>query len=143
MSVSNDKIEKYLKLAKKKPQYYAKLGDLYSDEGDFKTATTYYQKPSTTAFWHILFLATLWATALNTKKRRRLYGGRKQRRSECFARLGFCYETGYVKSIFKKQSNVTPKPPIWVSRQQQDLSAICIISILRLKILRLKTLKMR
>lgn len=39
MSVSNDKIEKYLKLAKKKPQYYAKLGDLYSDEGDFKTAT--------------------------------------------------------------------------------------------------------
>lgn len=44
MSVSNDKIEKYLKLAKKKPQYYAKLGDLYSDEGDFKTATIYYQK---------------------------------------------------------------------------------------------------
>ena len=44
MSISNDKIEKYLKLAKKKPQYYAKLGDLYSDDGNFKTATIYYQK---------------------------------------------------------------------------------------------------
>lgn len=59
------------------------------------------KKPSTTAFWHILFLATLGATALNTKSVRRLYGRRKQRRSGVFCPSRICYETGYVKSIFK------------------------------------------
>ncbi|HAT84217.1 MAG TPA: hypothetical protein DCS37_04910, partial [Clostridiales bacterium] len=39
-----EKIEKYKNLAKKKPKYYVSIGDLYSDDGDFKTATMYYQK---------------------------------------------------------------------------------------------------
>ena len=44
MSDNNSKILKYKRLAEKKPKYYALIGDLYSDDGDFKTATIYYQK---------------------------------------------------------------------------------------------------
>lgn len=69
MSVSNDKIEKYLKLAKKKPQYYAKLGDLYSDEGDFKTATTYYQKAVDNGVLAYTVLGDTWGYRSQYKKR--------------------------------------------------------------------------
>ena len=44
MGTVNDKIKKYKQLAVKKPKYYVSVGDLYSDDGDFKTATIYYQK---------------------------------------------------------------------------------------------------
>ena len=43
-NTENDKIKKYERLAVKKPKYYVSIGDLYSDDGDFKTATIYYQK---------------------------------------------------------------------------------------------------
>lgn len=42
----NAKIEKYQKLAKKKPEYYVSIGNLYTDDADFKNATIYYQKSS-------------------------------------------------------------------------------------------------
>mgnify|MGYP002560634486 CR=1 FL=1 len=60
------------------------------------------KKPSTTAFWRILFLATLGATALNTKKRSTFIQKAQKGEAECFARLGFCYETGYVKIDIQK-----------------------------------------
>ena len=43
-NTENDKLKKYERLAVKKPKYYVSIGDLYSDDGDFKTATIYYQK---------------------------------------------------------------------------------------------------
>ena len=36
MKSVNDKIKKYERLAVKKPKYYVSVGDLYSDDGDFK-----------------------------------------------------------------------------------------------------------
>lgn len=103
MSVSNDKIEKYLKLAKKKPQYYAKLGDLYSDEGDFKTATTYYQKAVDNGVLAYTVLGDTWGYRSQYKKAFDAYTeGANKGEAECFARLGFCYETGYVKIDIQK-----------------------------------------
>ena len=103
MSVSNDKIEKYLKLAKKKPQYYAKLGDLYSDEGDFKTATTYYQKAVDNGVLAYTVLGDTWGYRSQYKKAFEVYKeGANKGEAECFARLGFCYETGYVKIDIQK-----------------------------------------
>lgn len=103
MSVSNDKIEKYLKLAKKKPQYYAKLGDLYSDDGDFKTATTYYQKAADNGVLAYTVLGDTWGYRSQYKKAFDAYKkGSNKGEAECFARLGFCYETGYVKIDIQK-----------------------------------------
>lgn len=103
MSVSNDKIEKYLKLAKKKPQYYAKLGDLYSDDGDFKTATTYYQKAVDNGVLAYTVLGDTWGYRSQYKKAFDAYKkGANKGEAECFARLGFCYETGYVKIDIQK-----------------------------------------
>ena len=103
MSVSNDKIEKYLKLAKKKPQYYAKLGDLYSDDGDFKTATTYYQKAVDNGALAYTVLGDTWGYRSQYKKAFDAYTeGANKGEAECFARLGFCYETGYVKIDIQK-----------------------------------------
>ena len=103
MSVSNDKIEKYLKLAKKKPQYYAKLGDLYSDEGDFKTATIYYQKAVDNGVLAYTVLGDTCGYRSQYKKAFDAYTeGANKGEAECFARLGFCYETGYVKIDIQK-----------------------------------------
>lgn len=103
MSVSNDKIEKYLKFTKKKPQYYAKLGDLYSDEGDFKTATIYYQKAVDNGVLAYTVLGDTWGYRSQYKKAFDAYTeGANKGEAECFARLGFCYETGYVKIDIQK-----------------------------------------
>ena len=103
MSVSNDKIEKYLKLAQKKPQYYSKLGDLYSDDGDFKTATTYYQKAVDNGILAYTVLGDTWGYLSQYKKAFDVYTeGANKGEAECFARLGFCYETGYVKIDIQK-----------------------------------------
>ena len=42
MSTNSYKIKRYERLAVKNPKYYVSIGDLYSDDGDFKTATFYY-----------------------------------------------------------------------------------------------------
>lgn len=140
----NAKIEKYQKLAKKKPEYYVSIGNLYTDDGDFKNATIYYQKAVDNGVLAYTLLGDTWGYRSQYKKAFDVYNeGANKGEAECFARLGFCYENGYVKIDIQKQSSVTPKPPIWVSRQRQDRSVNCIISILRLKIPRLKTLKMR
>ena len=68
-NTENDKIKKYERLAVKNPKYYVSIGDLYTDDADSKTRRFTIRKPSITAFWHILFSATLGATALNIKRR--------------------------------------------------------------------------
>lgn len=144
MNTINEKIQKYKKLAAKKPKYYVSIGDLYSDDGDFKTATIYYQKAVDNGVLAYTVLGDTWGYRSQYKKAFDVYTeGANKGEAECFARLGFCYETGYVKIDIQKQSSVTPKPPIWVWRQRQDLSAICIISIRRLKIPRSHTSKTR
>lgn len=144
MNTTNDKIKKYEQLAVKKPKYYVSIGDLYSDDGDFKTATTYYQKAVDNGVLAYTVLGDTWGYRSQYKKAFEVYKeGANKGEAECFARLGFCYETGYVKIDIQKAIECYAKASDLGSRQQQDLSAICIISILRLKILRLKTLKMR
>lgn len=144
MSTNSDKIKKYEKLAIKKPKYYVSIGDIYIEEGAFKAATIYYQKAVDNGVLAYTVLGDTWGYRSQYKKAFDAYTkGANKGEAECFARLGYCYETGYVKTIFKKQSSVTPKLPIWVWRQRQDLSAICIISKLQLKIPRSKTSKMR
>ena len=99
----NDKIEKYKRLAVKKPKYYVSIGDLYSDDGDFKTATIYYQKAVDNGVLAYTVLGDTWGYRSQYKKAFDVYTeGANKGEAECFARLGFCYETGYVKIDIQK-----------------------------------------
>ena len=99
----NAKLQKYLKLASKKPKYYVSAGDLYSDDGDFKTATTYYQKAVDNGVLAYTVLGDTWGYRSQYKKAFDVYTeGANKGEAECFARLGFCYETGYVKIDIQK-----------------------------------------
>ena len=103
MSTENAKIKKYKQLAEKKPKYYALIGDLYSDDGDFKTATTYYQKAVDNGVLAYTVLGDTWGYLSQYKKAFDAYTeGANKGEAECFARLGFCYETGYVKIDIQK-----------------------------------------
>ena len=99
----NVKIEKYKRLAPKKPKYYALLGDLYMDEADFKTATIYYQKAVDNGVLAYTVLGDAWGYRSQYKKAFDVYTeGANKGEAECFARLGFCYEAGYVKIDIQK-----------------------------------------
>ena len=103
METMNDKVKKYKKLAVKQPKYYALIGDLYSDDGDFKTATTYYQKAVDNGVLAYTVLGDTWGYLSQYKKAFDVYTeGANKGEAECFARLGFCYETGYVKIDIQK-----------------------------------------
>ena len=103
MNTINDKIKKYERLAVKKPKYYVSIGDLYSDDGDFKTATTYYQKAVDNGVLAYTVLGDTWGYRSQYKKAFDAYTeGANKGEAECFARLGFCYETGYVKIDIQK-----------------------------------------
>jgi len=100
---TNSKIEKYKKLAVKKPRYYALIGDLYMDEADFKTAAVYYKKAVENGVLAYTVLGDTWGYLSQYKKAFDAYTeGANKGESECFARLGFCYETGYVKIDIQK-----------------------------------------
>lgn len=99
----NDKIKKYERLAVKKPKYYVSIGDLYSDDGDFKTATICYQKAVDNGVLAYTVLGDTWGYRSQYKKAFDAYTeGANKGEVECFARLGFCYETGYVKIDIQK-----------------------------------------
>lgn len=103
MDTLNTKIEKYKRLAVKKPKYYVSIGDLYMDEADFKTATTYYQKAVDNGVLAYTVLGDTWGYRSQYKKAFNAYTeGANKGEAECFARLGFCYETGYVKIDIQK-----------------------------------------
>ena len=103
MNTINDKIKKYEQLAVKKPKYYVSIGDLYSDDGDFKTATIYYQKAVDNGVLAYTVLGDTWGYRSQYKKAFEVYKeGANKGEAECFARLGFCYETGYVKIDIQK-----------------------------------------
>ncbi len=100
---TNAKIKKYKQLAEKKPKYYALIGDLYSDDGDFKTATIYYQKAVDNGVLAYTVLGDTWGYRSQYKKAFDVYTeGANKGEADCFARLGFCYETGYVKIDIQK-----------------------------------------
>ncbi len=102
-NTENDKIKKYERLAVKKPKYYVSIGDLYSDDGDFKTATIYYQKAVNNGVLAYTVLGDTWGYRSQYKKAFDVYTeGANKGEAECFARLGFCYETGYVKIDIQK-----------------------------------------
>ena len=97
------KIERYKKLAAKRPRYFALIGDLYMNEADFKTATTYYQKAVDNGVLAYTVLGDTWGYRSQYKKAFDAYTeGANKGEAECFARLGFCYETGYVKIDIQK-----------------------------------------
>ena len=103
MSTKSDKIKRYERLAVKKPKYYVSIGDLYSDDGDFKTATIYYQKAVDNGVLAYTVLGDTWGYRSQYKKAFDAYTeGANKGEAECFARLGFCYETGYVKIDIQK-----------------------------------------
>lgn len=103
MNTINDKIKRYKQLAVKKPKYYVSIGDLYSDDGDFKTATTYYRKAVDNGVLAYTVLGDTWGYRSQYKKAFDVYTeGANKGEAECFARLGFCYETGYVKIDIQK-----------------------------------------
>jgi len=97
------KVAKYKQLAVKKPKYYVTIGDLYLDEADFKTATTYYQKAVDNGILAYTVLGDTWGYRSQYKKAFEVYKeGTNKGEAECFARLGFCYENGYVKIDIQK-----------------------------------------
>ena len=103
MSTNSDKIKKYERLAVKKPRYYVSIGNLYSDDGDFRTATTYYQKAVDNGVLAYTVLGDTWGYRSQYKKAFDAYTeGANKGEAQCFARLGFCYETGYVKIDIQK-----------------------------------------
>ena len=98
-----DKIKKYERLAAKKPKYYVSIGDLYTDNADFKNATIYYQKAVDSGVLAYTLLGDMWGYRSQYKKAFDIYAeGANKGEAECFARLGFCYENGYVKIDIQK-----------------------------------------
>ncbi len=103
MSTNSNKIKRYERLAVNEPKYYVSIGDLYFDDGDFKTATTYYQKAIDNGVLAYTALGDTWGNRSQYKKALDVYTeGANKGEAECFARLGFCYETGYVKTDIQK-----------------------------------------
>lgn len=103
MSTNSDKIKKYEKLAIKKPKYYVSIGDIYIEEGAFKAATIYYQKAVDNGVLAYTVLGDTWGYRSQYKKAFDAYTkGANKGEAECFARLGYCYETGYVKNDIQK-----------------------------------------
>lgn len=103
MENMNAKIQKYQKLAKKKPKYYVSIGDLYMDEADFNNAAKFYQKAVDNGVLAYTVLGDTWGYRSQYKKAFDVYTeGANKGEAECFARLGFCYETGYVKIDIQK-----------------------------------------
>lgn len=99
----NAKIQKYQKLAKKKPKYYVSIGDLYMDEADFNNTAKFYQKAVDNGVLAYTVLGDTWGYRSQYKKAFDVYTeGANKGEAECFARLGFCYETGYVKIDIQK-----------------------------------------
>lgn len=103
MGTNSDKIKKYEKLAIKKPKYYVSIGDIYIEEGAFKAATIYYQKAVDNGVLAYTVLGDTWGYRSQYKKAFDAYAkGANKGEAECFARLGYCYETGYVKNDIQK-----------------------------------------
>lgn len=103
MSTNSDKIKRYKQLAVKKPKYYVSIGNIYIEEGAFKAATIYYQKAVDNGVLAYTVLGDTWGYRSQYKKAFDAYTeGANKGEAECFARLGFCYETGYVKIDIQK-----------------------------------------
>ena len=103
MEQVNEKIKKYERLAVKNPKYYVAIGDLYTDDADFKNATIYYQKAVDNGVLAYTLLGDTWGYRSQYKKAFDVYmAGANKGEVECFARLGFCYENGYVKIDIQK-----------------------------------------
>ena len=100
MSTNSDKMKRYERLAVKKPKYYVLIGDLYMEEADFANAATYYKKAIAHGVLAYAALGDTYDYRHQYKKAFDVYTeGANKGEAECFARLGFCYENGYVIKI--------------------------------------------
>ena len=103
MSIESDKIKEYEQRAVKSPKYYVTIGDLYASDGDLKNATVYYQKAVENGVLAYTLLGDTLGYRTQYKKAFDVYAeGANKGEVECFARLGFCYENGYVKIDIQK-----------------------------------------
>ena len=103
MNIVNEKIKKYERLAVKNPKYYVTIGDIYTEDGAFKAATIYYQKAVDNGVLAYTLLGDTWGYRSQYKKAFDVYmAGADKGEVECFTRLGFCYENGYVKTDIQK-----------------------------------------
>ena len=78
MSTNSDKIKRYERLAIKNTKYYVSIGDLYSDDGDFKTATFYYQKAVDNGVVAYTVLGDTWGYRSQYKKEFRSFAELKK-----------------------------------------------------------------
>lgn len=110
MKSVNDKIKKYIKLAEKKPKYYALIGDLYMDEADFKTAAAYYKKAIEKDVLAYAALGDTFDYRHQYKKAFNTYiKGAKEGETECFVSVAYCYQHGHAvkKDLQKAIENYT------------------------------------
>lgn len=100
----NDKIKRYKKLAVKKPKYYALIGDIYTDEANFKTAAVYYKKAIENGVPAYAALGDTFDYRHQYKKAYNAYiKGAEEDETECFNRLAYCYQNGHaVKKDLQK-----------------------------------------
>ena len=91
------KIERYKKLAAKKPRYFALIGDLYMDNADFKTAATYYKKAVSGGVLAYAALGDTYDYRHQYKKALGAYiKGAKEGETECFVSVAYCYQQGHA-----------------------------------------------
>lgn len=91
----NGKIERYRLLVERKPKYYALIGDLFMDDGDFENACSYYREAiekgvlAYTALGDALDLRNMHKKSLDAYA-----AGAEEGETECLVRLGSCYLNG-------------------------------------------------
>ena len=90
-----EKLEKYQKLAKKKPKYYVSIGDLCMDEADFNNAAKYYKKAIENGVFAYTQLGDTFDYRHQYKKSFDAYmKGAQNGETDCFIRVAFCYQNG-------------------------------------------------
>ena len=91
----NGKIKRYSLLAKRKPRYYALIGDLCMEDGDFGSVCSYYRKAIEKG---VLAYAALGDALYFSNQHMKAFDayavGAKDGELECHFRLGSCYLNG-------------------------------------------------
>lgn len=97
MTDNYSKISKYKQLAKKKPKYFALIGDLYMEDADFKNAAIYYHKAIDNGILAYTALGDTYDYRHQYKKSFDTYlKGTEEGEIESFVRLAYCYQNGHA-----------------------------------------------
>ena len=118
----NGKIKRYSLLAKRKPRYYALIGDLCMEDGDFGNACSYYRKAIEQGVFAYAALGDALYFSNQHKKALDAYAvGAKDGELECLFRLGSCYLNGNgVKKDPKKAIEYYTKASGRISKRRLE-----------------------